>query len=116
MFHRWSAERGHVMQFIAGIPWFYRQFGYEMAIQRGGGPVIAVDLLPAAQPDAGFRMRPFATADAAFTARLDREACQRYLISVPRDEALWRYQIDRPRAARAHPHIRRIPTPSSRHP
>jgi len=116
MFHRWSAERGHVMQFIAGIPWFYRQFGYEMAIQRGGGPVIAVDLLPAAQPDAGFRMRPFATADAAFTARLDREACQRYLISVPRDEALWRYEIEGRSAASAQRQMWRIVERSDGHP
>ena len=93
-FHRWSAERGHVMQFIAGIPWFYRQFGYEMAIQRGGGPVITVDQLPAASLGAGFRMRPFVTADAAFAVRLDRAAAERYLISVPRDEALWRYEVE----------------------
>jgi hypothetical protein len=93
-FHRWSAERGQVMQFIAGIPWFYRQFGYEMAIQRGGGPVIGVDLLPALPAGAEFRMRPFAAADAVFATRLDRDAAQRYLVSVPRDEALWRYEVE----------------------
>ena len=32
--HGWSAERGHRMQAIAGIPWFYRQFGYELALER----------------------------------------------------------------------------------
>ena len=37
--HRWSAEHRHQMLAISGIPWFYRQFGYEMAIERGGGPL-----------------------------------------------------------------------------
>ena len=29
--HRWSAEDGHLAQVIAGIPYFYRRFGYEYA-------------------------------------------------------------------------------------
>src|SRR5437667_150572 len=35
--HAWSAERGHRLLAINGIPWFYRQFGYEMALELGGG-------------------------------------------------------------------------------
>ena len=47
--HEWSAQRGELMQVIAGIPWFYRQFGYEMALPRGGGPRFArTDLAPPA--------------------------------------------------------------------
>ena len=34
--HKWSAERGHLMQFITGIPYFYRQFGYDMALNLTG--------------------------------------------------------------------------------
>jgi GNAT superfamily N-acetyltransferase len=30
--HRWSGERGHLMQAIGGIPYYYRRFGYEMAL------------------------------------------------------------------------------------
>ncbi|PYM14045.1 MAG: hypothetical protein DMD81_19180, partial [Candidatus Rokuibacteriota bacterium] len=101
--HAWSAERGHLMQFIAGIPWFYRQFGYEMAIERGGGPVIFVDAWSAApaEPDAEFRMRPLVASDAAFAARLDAGAARRYLLTVPRDEALWRYEVEGHRATSA---------------
>jgi len=29
--HQWSTERGERLQAITGIPWYYRQFGYEMA-------------------------------------------------------------------------------------
>ena len=30
--HRWSAERQQALTVIDGIPWFYRQFGYELAV------------------------------------------------------------------------------------
>ena len=30
--HKWSAERGETVQAITGIPFYYRQFGYEMAL------------------------------------------------------------------------------------
>ena len=35
--HQWSAERGQPVQAITGIPFFYRQFGYEMALPLQGG-------------------------------------------------------------------------------
>src|SRR5512139_2588764 len=35
--HQWSAERGHWVQGITGIPYYYRLFGYEMALELGGG-------------------------------------------------------------------------------
>src|SRR4030042_3010238 len=30
--HQWSAERGEKLQAITGIPYYYRVFGYEMAM------------------------------------------------------------------------------------
>jgi predicted N-acetyltransferase YhbS len=32
--HGWSAERGDLVQIIAGIPFFYRQFGYSYGLRR----------------------------------------------------------------------------------
>jgi GNAT acetyltransferase-like protein len=92
--HRWSAERGHLMQAITGIPWFYRQFGYEMAIERGGGPRVRRDpLVPLPAPPPGWRLRPAVEADVAFVASLSAAAGRRALLSVPRDAALWRYEL-----------------------
>ena len=34
--HKWSAERGELVQAIIGIPFYYRQFGYEMALDLDG--------------------------------------------------------------------------------
>lgn len=34
--HKWSTDRGHLVQVITGIPYFYRQFGYDMALNLSG--------------------------------------------------------------------------------
>jgi GNAT superfamily N-acetyltransferase len=93
--HRWSAERGEVLQAISGIPWFYRQFGYEMALERGGGPRADLASLEPPAPGAAlpFRVRPMRPEDLAFAAGLDAQARERYLVTVPRDERLWRYEL-----------------------
>jgi hypothetical protein len=93
--HGWSAERGEVLQIIAGVPWFYRQFGYEMALERGGGPRVDLTSLEPPPPDAElpFRVRPMVEADLPFAAALDAQARARSAVTVPRDEALWRYEL-----------------------
>jgi hypothetical protein len=89
--HARSAARGDLLQFIAGVPYFYRQFGYELAIPRGGGPVLPLDFTgPGTSP---YRVRPMRDDDAPFAARLDAGAASRYFVTVPRDETLWRYEI-----------------------
>lgn len=93
--HRWSAERGHQLLAIAGIPWFYRQFGYEMALERGGGPTLyaaSVPPLPWPKPPR-LRVRPMREDDLPFAVATDAHAGSRYLVVVPRGEALWRYEL-----------------------
>ncbi len=69
--HRWSEEHGHLMQAIAGIPHYYRRFGYEMAVSMGAGRRIYVRDLPGEPscedgggPSRSYRLRPAAAADA----------------------------------------------------
>jgi hypothetical protein len=93
--HRWSAEQRHQMLAIAGIPWFYRQFGYEMAIERGGGPLVHLDsLLPISAPPPGWRVRAAGLDDVTFLTTAGAAAAARSLVSVPRDAALWRYELE----------------------
>lgn len=33
LMHRWGTERGHLVQGITGIPYYYRQFEYELALE-----------------------------------------------------------------------------------
>jgi predicted N-acetyltransferase YhbS len=94
--HEWSARRGDLMQVIAGVPWFYRQFGYEMALPRGGGPRFArTDVAPPAPgTPRPFRVRPMRADDLPFVVELDNRSRERCLVSVPRDERLWRYELE----------------------
>jgi len=90
--HGWSAARGHRLQVISGIPWFYRQFGYELAIERGGGPRLHRDaVLPPSPP--GWRVRPATLDDAGFLAEAYATAAARSLLSVPRDVVAWRLEL-----------------------
>jgi hypothetical protein len=93
--HRESATRGHHVLAITGIPWFYRQFGYELALERGGGPAIPATGLAYLDPAAGaaYHVRRAREDDAAFLAATDAHAAGRNLVWAVRDERLWRYEI-----------------------
>jgi len=93
--HAWSAERGHHILAINGIPWFYRQFGYEPALELGGGPRVYTAGVAAAvaQAEPPYRLRPATPADAPFLAATAAHAGTRYLVTAPRDETAWRYII-----------------------
>jgi hypothetical protein len=93
--HDWSAQRGHQLLGIAGIPWFYRQFGYELALVRGGGPILFTSSVGAldARAAAAFRVRPMRDPDIPFAVATNAKAAERYLVTVPRDKQLWRYEL-----------------------
>ncbi|MGC9522100.1 MAG: GNAT family N-acetyltransferase [Anaerolineae bacterium] len=63
--HAWSAERGHLVQGITGIPWYYRQYGYEMALDMHGGRRGPITNAPELEEDQEepFRIRPATPAD-----------------------------------------------------
>jgi Acetyltransferase (GNAT) domain len=99
--HRWSKERGHLMQAIAGIPYYYRRFGYEMAVYMGWGCRIYVQDVPGKVSKADgeedsprtYHLRPATASDARFLSDLERRARGRYLLTSSRDEVLWGYEI-----------------------
>jgi len=94
--HRWSAERGELLQGITGIPWYYRQFGYEYALGMPASRDVARANVPRlaegkAEP---FRVRAAVADDAPFVAGLDGQGRARSLVACVRDAAMWRYEID----------------------
>jgi GNAT superfamily N-acetyltransferase len=94
--HRWSAERGELVQGITGIAHYYRQFGYEMALDLDTGRTgyrPQVPDLPAGS-DEPFRLRPATVDDLPFLAALDEQAGRRWLVAAVRDAALWRYELE----------------------
>jgi hypothetical protein len=94
--HGWSAERGERLQAITGIPYYYRQFGYEMTMSLGGGRGGFGSNVPKlkdgeAEP---YRLRLAKAEDVPFVAQVYQEGASRWPVVCVRDEALWRYELD----------------------
>ena len=93
--HEWSFRRGDLAQAITGIPFFYQQFGYEMALTLGGGRgthSLAMPALPEGTAER-FRLRPAQAEDAVYLAQMEEVVVRRYLVRCVRDAGIWRYEI-----------------------
>lgn len=92
--HRWCAERGLSVQAITGIPYFYRQFGYEMTLDLGGrrsGHAANVPPLKAGEKER-YRIRPAVETDLPFIAKVYADAQKRYLVSCVRGVDAFAYE------------------------
>jgi predicted N-acetyltransferase YhbS len=89
--HERSDQRGHLAQIMIGIPYFYRQFGYQYAIamphSRG---VHTVPPMPAE-----YCVRPAGEADMPAMARLQDAAQRGYDLWMPHSAACWRWLLAR---------------------
>jgi hypothetical protein len=93
--HEWSAARGELVQVITGIPFYYRQFGYEMGLNLSGGRLGYKPNLPALKEDEEepYTFYPAAEEDIPFLMKTYARENQRQLVSAVWDEALWRYEL-----------------------
>jgi hypothetical protein len=93
--HKWSSERGELIQGITGIPYYYRLFGYEMGMELGGGRTGFEAQLPKLNDGESepFTIRPAVEADIPFLKDIYTHGCQRRLVTCVRDEAIWRYEL-----------------------
>src|SRR5512138_3905403 len=93
--HRWSEQRGDMVQAITGIPYYYRLFGYEMAMDldgaRSGFAIHVPELETGHEEPCTFR--PAAEKYLPFITQVYREGHSRYPIACVRDEAIWRYEL-----------------------
>ena len=94
--HEWSAKRGELVQVITGIPFYYRQFGYAMALNLSGGRFGNGINLPTLKKDEKepCTLRPAKKKDIPFLMALYEQGCERSLVSAVWDEPLWRYEMD----------------------
>jgi predicted N-acetyltransferase YhbS len=89
--HRRSAERGHELCVMIGIPYFYRLFGYEYALAIPPAPTLT------GVPDAAGAgvLREATAADVPAIVRL-QDAVQAYAdVAVPHSEPRWRWLLAR---------------------
>ena len=93
--HEKSAAYGHLMQAITGIPWFYRQFEYEMALDLGGGRIMFGANVPelTADEEEEHAIRKATPADIPFLADVYAHITAPFLFACPRDPSLWEYEI-----------------------
>jgi hypothetical protein len=92
---RWSAERGELAQTITGIPWYYRQFGYEMAIPYGGGRAGYTPHVPPLKEGhvEPYNIRRATEADIPFMSRMLEQMSRRYQVTAVKDERQLRYEL-----------------------
>ncbi|HEY3313304.1 MAG TPA: GNAT family N-acetyltransferase [Anaerolineales bacterium] len=93
--HRWSAERGELVQAITGIPFYYRLFGYEMCVDLDGSRSGFEPNLPKLAESAPepYRLRPAIEADIPFLSAVYNHASRRSLLYAVRDQALWQLEL-----------------------
>ena len=96
--HEWSAERGEKVLGITGIPWYYRQYGYELAMDwKGGRRGYGSDVprLPDGETEP-YLFRAATEADLSLLAGLYAEGMRRYPVWCVRDEDMFRYDLNAP--------------------
>ena len=93
--HKWSAERGETVQAITGIPFYYRQFGYEMAVDldaRRFGYEAQVPKLKEGKKEP-YQIRVAQESDLPFIAKLYEQTCGRSMIACERTPEMFRYEV-----------------------
>ena len=94
--HNWCAERDLPVQAITGIPYFYRKFGYEMALDLSGGRFGYEAHVPKLKDGEKepYRLRPATPADIPFMAEVYEQTQQSHSIVCQRTPEIWRYDLD----------------------
>jgi Acetyltransferase (GNAT) domain len=93
--HKWSAERGQMIQAITGIPFYYRQFGYEMALDLDGrrfGYEVQIPKLREGEIEP-YTIRAAHENDLPFIEQLYDQTCQRSMIACARTHEILRYEL-----------------------
>jgi hypothetical protein len=93
--HALSSAQGHLAQGITGIPWFYRQFGYEYALPLVGARNLGLSDIPPLKEGQteSYQIRPATAADIPTLMRLYQRQCAGKLVTTQIDEARWRYDL-----------------------
>ena len=93
--HQWSAERGEMVQAITGIPFYYRQFGYEMALDLDGrrfGYEAHVPRLKEGETEP-YTIRAAQESDLAFIEALYEQTRQRSMIACERTPEIFHHEL-----------------------
>jgi hypothetical protein len=93
--HKWSAERGEMVQAITGIPFYYRQFGYEMTVDLDGrrfGYEAQVPKLKQGETEP-YIIRAAQEGDLPFIEKLYDQTRARSMLACERTPEIFRYEL-----------------------
>lgn len=95
MHHARSAAEGHLMQGVTGIPYFYRQFGYEYVFDLDVERKVQLNQLPAVNATLAdqWSLRPATEADVALLVKLYAQRCSKGLVWAEASADYWRYLV-----------------------
>ncbi|GAC1645785.1 MAG: hypothetical protein NVS4B12_12140 [Ktedonobacteraceae bacterium] len=95
MVHARSKADGHLVQAITGIAYFYRQFGYEYALELEGRRVTYLSVIPKAQASTPepYVLRAVTTEDIPLLMELYNRQHSASMVWAIASERFWRYQI-----------------------
>lgn len=93
--HKWSDEREHLVQVITGIPNYYRQFGYDMALDFSGGRRGFEAHVPVLKEEEteSIVFRPANETDVDFILQTYESFEKRHAVSCKRSPEIVRYEI-----------------------
>jgi hypothetical protein len=93
--HAWSKERGHLLQSITGIPYYYRLFGYDMALSLGGGRAGFKPHVPKLKEGESepYNIRPAVEQDISFLSQVYEYGSKRSLVSCAWSLDEWLYEL-----------------------
>lgn len=96
MVHARSAAEGHLLQAITGIPYFYRQFGYEFVLDLEGSRTVQFSHIPDKKGDdpEPYRLRPAAAEDIPLLSKFYDQQRGDSLLWHESDENYWRFFVD----------------------
>lgn len=92
--HARSAEEGHLVQAITGIPYYYRQFGYEYALDLDGRIYALTSQIPTVGVNKHYGLRDATLRDIPFINTIYNRQRGKSIVSATIDESWWRYQIE----------------------
>jgi GNAT superfamily N-acetyltransferase len=94
--HKWCVERGYIVQAITGIAYFYRQFGYEMALDLAGRRFGYEPQVPKLKDgeEEPFHIRHATEADLPFVAGVYNHAIRRHALACVRSPEVFRYELN----------------------
>lgn len=96
MIHARSEAEGHLVQAITGIPYFYRQFGYEYALDLDGKRVTYLSLIPklkSGESDA-YTLREATTKDIPLLIECYNHRRTTSIVWANISEDYWRYLLE----------------------